>query len=110
MEQDLKPFSYGKLLIKFDQHCISCTAKITNSSAIVNSLIKYRSKEEVENMRQNFDPIERIRQFLQDNKIATEEDLKAIDKEIKEIMIETVDFAQTSPEPEAFELYTDILN
>ncbi len=71
---------------------------------------KYRSKEEVENMRQNFDPIERIRQFLQDNKIATEEDLKAIDKEIKEIMIETVDFAQTSPEPEAFELYTDILN
>ncbi len=71
---------------------------------------KYRSKEEVENMRQNFDPIERIRQFLQDKKIATEEDLKAIDKEIKEIMVETVDFAQTSPEPEAFELYTDILN
>ena len=46
MEQYLKPFSYGKLLIKFDQHCISCTAKITNSAATVNSLIKYRSKEE----------------------------------------------------------------
>jgi hypothetical protein len=46
MEQDPKPFSYGKLLIKFDQHCISCTAKITYSATTVNSLIKYRSKEE----------------------------------------------------------------
>ncbi len=70
---------------------------------------KYRSKEEVENMRQNFDPIERVRQFLLDNKVADDEVLKSIDKEIKDIMVETVDFAQTSPEPDVSELYTDIL-
>jgi pyruvate dehydrogenase E1 component alpha subunit len=71
---------------------------------------KYRSKEEVESVRQNFDPIEKIRQFLLDHKIASEEALKVIDKEIKDIMVETVDFAQASPEPDVSELYTDILN
>lgn len=70
---------------------------------------KYRSKEEVEDYRQNQDAVERVRQLILGHKIATEEDLKALDKEIKEIMIETVDFAQTSPEPDLAELYTDIL-
>lgn len=70
---------------------------------------KYRSKEEVENMRQNFDPLERVRQFILDHKIGSEEDLKAIDKDIKDIMAETIEFAQTSPEPDPSELYTDIL-
>jgi len=70
---------------------------------------KYRSKEEVEDMRQNFDPIERIRQFILDHKIADEEALKLIDKDIKETMAETLDFAQTSPEPDLSELYTDVL-
>ena len=70
---------------------------------------KYRSKEEVEDYRQNQDAVERVRQLILGHKIATEEDLKALDKEIKEIMIETVDFAQTSPEPDLAELYPDML-
>ena len=35
--------------------------------------------------------------------------LKAMDKEIKAIVAEAAEFAQTSPEPEPFELYTDVL-
>jgi pyruvate dehydrogenase E1 component alpha subunit len=70
---------------------------------------KYRSKEEVENMKENHDPIEKIRALLLGEKIATEESLKEIDQTIKSIMAETVEFAQTSPEPEVCELYTDVL-
>lgn len=70
---------------------------------------KYRSKEEVENVRQNRDPIEWLRTLILNEQLLTEDDLKQIDKEIKEIMNETVEFAQTSPEPDSSELYTDIL-
>lgn len=70
---------------------------------------KYRSKEEVEDVRQNRDPIEWVRTLILNQNLATEDDLKQIDKEIKEIMAETVEFAQTSPEPDVAELYTDIL-
>jgi pyruvate dehydrogenase E1 component alpha subunit len=70
---------------------------------------KYRSKEEVEDIRSNQDCIESIRQLILEHKIASEEKLKAIDKDIKTIMVETVEFAQTSPEPDVRELYTDVL-
>ena len=70
---------------------------------------KYRTKEEVEDYRQNKDAIERVQQLILDNKIATEDDLKVIDKDIKETMAATVEFAQASPEPDALELYTDVL-
>lgn len=70
---------------------------------------KYRSKEEVEDMRTNRDPIDFIHKHIIENKVATVEELKAIDKDIKEIMADTVEFSQTSPEPHVAELYTDIL-
>lgn len=70
---------------------------------------KYRTKEEVEDFRQNHDALEKVRSLILNNHIAHEEDLKIIDKEIKEIMNETVEFSQSSPEPNASELYTDIL-
>jgi pyruvate dehydrogenase E1 component alpha subunit len=70
---------------------------------------KYRSKEEVEAMKENHDPIEKIRSLLLSEKLATEGDLKEIDQTIKAIMAETVEFAQTSPEPDSSELYTDVL-
>ena len=70
---------------------------------------KYRTKEEVDNMRQNFDPIERARATLISEFGVAEEAFSPIEKEIKEIMLEAVEFAQTSPEPEASELMTDIL-
>lgn len=70
---------------------------------------KYRSKEEVENIRTNQDPIEKVRLFLEANKMVDEEGIKAIDKRVKAKVQEAAEFAQTSPEPEVSELYTDIL-
>ncbi len=70
---------------------------------------KYRSKEEVETIREQHDPIEKIRGFLETNKIVDDEGFKAIDKKIKAMVQEAAEFAQTSPEPEIGELYTDVL-
>ena len=69
---------------------------------------KYRTREEVQKMREERDPIEQIRAMLLDNKYATEEDLKAIDKDIKAVVNDAADFARTSPEPALEELWTDI--
>ncbi|MEX1146939.1 MAG: thiamine pyrophosphate-dependent enzyme, partial [Sphingomonadales bacterium] len=69
---------------------------------------KYRSKEEVQKMRGEHDPIDQVRKRLLDGKIMTEDDLKAIDREIKAIVAEAAEFAQSSPEPDARELYTDV--
>lgn len=69
---------------------------------------KYRTKEEVSEYRQQRDPIERLRDLLLKQKVK-EDDIKAIDKEIKEIVNESADFAQTSPEPDPAELWTDVL-
>ncbi|MCG6857338.1 MAG: pyruvate dehydrogenase (acetyl-transferring) E1 component subunit alpha [Salaquimonas sp.] len=70
---------------------------------------KYRSKDEVQKMRAEHDPIEQVRHRLIETKAASEEDLKAIDKEIREIVGKAADFAQADPEPDISELYTDIL-
>ena len=70
---------------------------------------KYRSKEEVQKMRAEHDPIDQVKQRLLDGKVMTEDDLKAIDKEVKAVVADAAKFAQESPEPDASELYTDIL-
>ena len=70
---------------------------------------KYRSKEEVQKMRSEHDPIEQVKARLLDKKWATEDDLKAIDKEVRDIVADSAEFAQTDPEPDVSELYTDIL-
>jgi pyruvate dehydrogenase E1 component alpha subunit len=70
---------------------------------------KYRSKEEVEDMRQHHDPIEQIRKKILGGKKVKEDDLSKIEKEIKAIVNDAADFAQTSPEPDAAELWTDVL-
>lgn len=70
---------------------------------------KYRSKEEVTQMRQKRDPIENFAQHLRDGGYADEAALKAIDRKIKDIVSEATEFAQSSPEPDPAELYTDVL-
>lgn len=70
---------------------------------------KYRSKDEVQKMRSEHDPIEQVRARLLDKGWATEDDLKAIDKDIRAKVAEAAEFAQTDPEPDVSELYTDIL-
>ena len=69
---------------------------------------KYRTRVEVQKMRSERDPIEQVRDLLLTGKHATEEDLKAIDKEIKEVVNQSAEFARTSPEPALEELWTDI--
>lgn len=69
---------------------------------------KYRSRDEVQSVREKSDPIEAVKRDLAKAKVS-EEDMKAIDKEIKAIVAEAADFAENSPEPEPEELYTDIL-
>ena len=69
---------------------------------------KYRTKEEVNKMRQEHDPIDHLRATLLDAGI-DEDELKGIDKEIKAIVTDAADFAQSSPEPDPSELYTDVL-
>lgn len=69
---------------------------------------KYRTREEVQKMRDERDSIEHVRELLLQGKHATEEDLKAIDKEIKEVVNDSAEFAKESPEPALEELWTDI--
>lgn len=69
---------------------------------------KYRSREEVQDMRDHHDPIEGAKAELVKRGVA-EEKLKEIDKKIRQIVSESADFAENSPEPQAHELYTDVL-
>ncbi len=69
---------------------------------------KYRTREEVEKIKTEKDAIEHVRDLLTASGLASEEELKAIDKEIKEIVNDSAEFAKTSPEPDHSELWTDI--
>ena len=69
---------------------------------------KYRSREEVQKMRAQRDPIEAIRSLLVSEKLSTDEEIKIIDKEIKEIVNSCAEYAKESPEVPAEELWTDI--
>ncbi len=69
---------------------------------------KYRSRVEVQAVREKSDPIEAAQRELE--KLgATAEELKEIDKQIKAVVVEAADFAEQAPEPDASELYTDVL-
>jgi pyruvate dehydrogenase E1 component alpha subunit len=70
---------------------------------------KYRTREEVSKVRQERDPIERLRAVMLEGGIADDEALKKLDKEVKEIVSDAAEFAQDSAEPDPSELYTDVL-
>jgi pyruvate dehydrogenase E1 component alpha subunit len=70
---------------------------------------KYRSKEEVERMRAQHDPIDQLAKALIDGKHIDEAGLKKIDRDVKDIVAAAAEFAQNSPEPEPSELLTDVL-
>ncbi len=69
----------------------------------------YRSKEEVEGVKVNRDPIDCFKAHILKDYNVTEDELKLLDKEIKAIVLDSVEFSKTSPEPDPSELYTDIL-
>jgi pyruvate dehydrogenase E1 component alpha subunit len=69
---------------------------------------KYRTREEVEKMKAEKDAIEHVRDLLLGAGLANEDELKAIDKQIKDVVNASAEFAKESPEPSVSELYTDI--
>lgn len=71
---------------------------------------KYRTKDEVQKMRDEHDPIEQVKRRLLDGNLASADDIKAIDQEIKRAVAEAADFATQNPEPDVAELWTDILH
>ena len=70
---------------------------------------KYRTKEEVQKIRTEKDPLETLKAVLIERGDATEDDLKAFDREVRDTVNEAAEYAQSSPEPDPSELYTDIL-
>ena len=68
---------------------------------------KYRTREEVEKVRHDQDPIEQVRQRLLAMKVG-EDELKKIDAEVRQVVNEFADFAQNDPEPDVSELWTDV--
>src|SRR6185369_686475 len=70
---------------------------------------KYRSKDEVNRMRAEHDCIDQAKKRLLDGNLADENALKAIDKQVKDLVAAAAEFAQDSPEPDPAELWTDIL-
>ncbi|MCI0467314.1 MAG: pyruvate dehydrogenase (acetyl-transferring) E1 component subunit alpha [Beijerinckiaceae bacterium] len=70
---------------------------------------KYRSKDEVQKMREERDPIEQVRARLLAAKQVSEDDLKKIDSEVRAIVAAAADFAAREPEPDPAELWTDIV-
>ncbi len=70
---------------------------------------KYRTREEVDKVRSEQDPIEQVRARLIAGGRVTEDELKAIDRDIRAIVNESAEFAQNDPEPDVSELWTDVL-
>ncbi len=69
---------------------------------------KYRTKEEVDKVRTEHDPIEQVRKRLLDKKWASEDELKKIDASVRAVVNEASEFATHDPEPDPSELYTDV--
>ncbi len=69
---------------------------------------KYRTREEVEKIKTEKDCIEHVRDLLTQAGLASDDELKAIDKAIKDVVNASAEFAKASPEPDVSELWTDI--
>jgi pyruvate dehydrogenase E1 component alpha subunit len=69
---------------------------------------KYRTREEVQKMRTEHDPIEQVRMRMLENKVANEDELKKIDSQVRDLVNEASEFATNDPEPDPAELWTDV--
>ena len=70
---------------------------------------KYRTREEVDKVRSEQDPIEQVRARLLASGRNSEDELKTVDRDIRAIVNEASEFAQNDPEPDSSELWTDVL-
>jgi pyruvate dehydrogenase E1 component alpha subunit len=69
---------------------------------------KYRTREEVDNVRATRDPIDHLREKMEALGYTDEAAMKALDTEVKKIVADAAEFARTAPEPDPSELYTDV--
>jgi pyruvate dehydrogenase E1 component alpha subunit len=69
---------------------------------------KYRTREEIDEVRKTRDPIEHLQERLEREGLADEEVLRGVDAEVKAIVADAAEFARTAPEPDPSELYTDV--
>jgi pyruvate dehydrogenase E1 component alpha subunit len=70
---------------------------------------KYRSREEVQQVRDNRDPIDLAKREMLELGFADEAWFKEVEKQVKAEVAEAADFAEQAPEPELGELFTDVL-
>jgi len=70
---------------------------------------KYRSKEEVETIKETRDPIDLFKTYMTKTLKIPEASFKEIEDTVKVVVLEAVEFSKTSPEPDPSELYTDVL-
>jgi pyruvate dehydrogenase E1 component alpha subunit len=70
---------------------------------------KYRTREEVDRMRTEHDPIDHLRQRLLDQYHVAEDELKQMERRAREMVAEAAQYAQDCPEPIPSELWTDVL-
>ena len=70
---------------------------------------KYRTKEEVDRMRSEHDPIAQLRRRLVDEGQAGEDELRQMERRARDIVADAAQFAQDCPEPDPAELWTDVL-
>ena len=107
------------VLMDIDQQRLDVSEKLVNKIILemktyryrghsMSDPAKYRTREEVEQVRENRDPIDHFGKKLIQRGVATENDLKMMDNEIKQTVIASAEFATSSPEPGPAELYTDI--
>ena len=69
---------------------------------------KYRTREEVQGVREQRDPIDLMRKRIIEEGHASEDQLKGIDREVRAVINEAAEFAQQDPEPDTSELYADV--
>jgi pyruvate dehydrogenase E1 component alpha subunit len=69
---------------------------------------KYRTREEIDEVRKHRDPIDHIQELLESRGLANDATLKAIDADVKRIVADAAEYARTAPEPDPSELYTDV--
>jgi pyruvate dehydrogenase E1 component alpha subunit len=70
---------------------------------------KYRTREEVDKVREERDPIERVRARLLASNFATEDEIKAVDTKVRAVVNAAAEFATADPEPDPSELWTDVV-
>jgi pyruvate dehydrogenase E1 component alpha subunit len=69
---------------------------------------KYRTREEIDEVRKHRDPIDHVEQLIRDAGWGDDASLKAIDAEVRRVVADAAEFARTAPEPDPSELYTDV--